>query len=59
MTTFSVTRLAKIYPNWDFLFKNIPSGNPGTQDPTWNHFYTKGFFAAFVSYGKNGGKKVK
>jgi hypothetical protein len=23
-----IERHAKIYPNWDFLFENTPSGNP-------------------------------
>jgi hypothetical protein len=27
--TSSVERPSKIYPNWDFGFENIPSGNPG------------------------------
>jgi hypothetical protein len=27
--TFSSPRPSKIYPNWDFWFENIPSGNPG------------------------------
>jgi hypothetical protein len=26
--TSSIARPYKIYPNWDFWFKNIPSGNP-------------------------------
>jgi hypothetical protein len=26
---FSVPRPSKIYPNWDFWFEDIPSGNPG------------------------------
>jgi hypothetical protein len=26
--TSSVARPSKIYPNWDFWFENIPSGNP-------------------------------
>jgi hypothetical protein len=26
--TFSILRPSKIYPNWDFWFENIPSGNP-------------------------------
>jgi hypothetical protein len=26
--TFSISRPSKIYPNWDFWFENIPSGNP-------------------------------
>jgi hypothetical protein len=25
---FSIVRPSKIYPNWDFWFENIPSGNP-------------------------------
>jgi hypothetical protein len=25
---FFVARHSKIYPNWDFWFENIPSGNP-------------------------------
>jgi hypothetical protein len=27
--TFSNARHSEIYPNYDFLIKNIPSGNPG------------------------------
>jgi hypothetical protein len=27
--TFSISRTSKIFPNWDFLFQNIPTGNPG------------------------------
>jgi hypothetical protein len=26
--TFIIARPSKIYPNWDFWFKNIPSGKP-------------------------------
>jgi hypothetical protein len=29
MTTFSVLRHSKFYPNRDFWFENKPSGNPG------------------------------
>jgi hypothetical protein len=25
--TFSILKPSKIYPNWDFWFENIPSGN--------------------------------
>jgi hypothetical protein len=28
MPTFSILRPSKIYPNWDFWFENIASGNP-------------------------------
>jgi hypothetical protein len=28
ITTFSIPRPSKIYPNWYFWFENIPSGNP-------------------------------
>jgi hypothetical protein len=28
ITTFSILRPSKNYPNWDFGFENIPSGNP-------------------------------
>jgi hypothetical protein len=28
MPTFSISRHSRIYPNWDFWFENIPSGNP-------------------------------
>jgi hypothetical protein len=28
--TSSIARPSKIYPNWDFWFENIPSGNPGS-----------------------------
>jgi hypothetical protein len=31
--TFSIPRPSKIYPNKDFWFGNIASGNPGT-DPS-------------------------
>jgi hypothetical protein len=27
--TSSIARPSKIYPNWDFWFENIPSGNTG------------------------------
>jgi hypothetical protein len=27
-STFSIPRPSKIYPNWDFWFKNKASGNP-------------------------------
>jgi hypothetical protein len=26
--TFSIPKPSKFYPNWDFCFENIPSGNP-------------------------------
>jgi hypothetical protein len=26
--TFSIPTPSKIYPNWDFWFENLPSGNP-------------------------------
>jgi hypothetical protein len=29
--TVSISRPSKIYPNWDFLFPNIPSGNRAQQ----------------------------
>jgi hypothetical protein len=29
MPAFSIPRLSKVYPNWDFWFENRPSGNPG------------------------------
>jgi hypothetical protein len=29
--TFSIPRPSKIFPNWDFWFENIPSGNPDLQ----------------------------
>jgi hypothetical protein len=32
--TFSIARPSKIYPNLDFWFENIPSGNPGPQIST-------------------------
>jgi hypothetical protein len=28
MATCLIARPSKIYPNWDFWFENIPSGNP-------------------------------
>jgi hypothetical protein len=28
MPTFSIPRPSKIFPNWDFWFAKIPSGNP-------------------------------
>jgi hypothetical protein len=27
--TFSIVRPSKMYPNLDFWFENLPSGNPG------------------------------
>jgi hypothetical protein len=27
ITTFSIPRPSKLYPNWDFWFENKPSGN--------------------------------
>jgi hypothetical protein len=30
MKTFCVSRASKIYPNWDFWFENLPSGNPAS-----------------------------
>jgi hypothetical protein len=32
ITTFSITRPSKIYPKWDFLFENKPSGNPAANE---------------------------
>jgi hypothetical protein len=32
MPTPSTARPSKIYPNWDFWFENIPSGNPGPME---------------------------
>jgi hypothetical protein len=29
--TSAITRPSKIYPNWDFRFENVPSGNLGLQ----------------------------
>jgi hypothetical protein len=29
--TFYILRPSKIYPNWDFWFENMPSGNPAWQ----------------------------
>jgi hypothetical protein len=29
ISTFSIPSPAKNYPNWDFWFGKIPSGNPG------------------------------
>jgi hypothetical protein len=31
VTTFSIQRPSKIYPNWDFCYENQPSGNPGLE----------------------------
>jgi hypothetical protein len=30
-----------IYPNWDFWFENIPSGNPGVRPPVINAKYSQ------------------
>jgi hypothetical protein len=41
MTTFSIPRPSKFYPNWYFWFENKPSGNPahylrfGNKTVTW------------------------
>jgi hypothetical protein len=32
ITTSSIEKTSKIYPNLDFWFENIPSGNPDRQD---------------------------
>jgi hypothetical protein len=29
--TFPYPRPYKIYPNWDFWFENVPSGNPASR----------------------------
>jgi hypothetical protein len=29
MPTSTIARPSKIYPNWDFCFENLQSGNPG------------------------------
>jgi hypothetical protein len=31
ITTFSIPRSSKIYPNWDFWFEKKPFGNPGKE----------------------------
>jgi hypothetical protein len=31
ITTFSIPRSSKIYPNWDFWFEKKPSGNPALE----------------------------
>jgi hypothetical protein len=36
--TFSISRPSQIYPNWDFWFENIPSGNPGQQQQKKDNF---------------------
>jgi hypothetical protein len=28
LPTSFISRRSKIYPHWDFLFENVPSGNP-------------------------------
>jgi hypothetical protein len=33
MPTLSIPRPSKIYPNCDFCFENIPSGNPASPQP--------------------------
>jgi hypothetical protein len=30
--TFFIPRLSKIYPNWDFWYENVPSGNPAVNN---------------------------
>jgi hypothetical protein len=35
MPTASIARPSKIYPNLNFWFENIPSGNPGDQMGLW------------------------
>jgi hypothetical protein len=44
--TLSITRPSKIYPNWDFWFENIPSGNP-VLERTRNLFIFKLFYHHF------------
>jgi hypothetical protein len=31
LPTSSIARPYKMYPNWDFWFENIPSGNPALE----------------------------
>jgi hypothetical protein len=33
MQTFSILRPSEIYPNWDFWFENVASGNPALSAP--------------------------
>jgi hypothetical protein len=41
LPTFSISRLSKIYPDRDFWFENIPSGNLGCQtDGTHQNYKT-------------------
>jgi hypothetical protein len=35
----SIARSTKIYPNWDFWFENIPSGNPALK--AWKNLCLK------------------
>jgi hypothetical protein len=39
MPTSSVARPSKIFPNWDFRFENIPSGNPVHIEEKTNSVY--------------------
>jgi hypothetical protein len=32
LPTSSIARPSKIYPNWNFWFENMPSGNPDVED---------------------------
>jgi hypothetical protein len=36
----SIARPSEIYSNWDFLFENMPSGNPGPNDANFRQTVT-------------------
>jgi hypothetical protein len=40
LQTSFIARHLKIYPNWDFWFENIPSGNPGSHCLNAASFWT-------------------
>jgi hypothetical protein len=37
--TFSIPRPLKIYPNWDFWYEKMPSGNPAQSGRILMHNY--------------------
>jgi hypothetical protein len=57
ITTFSIPRSSKIYPNWDFWSEKKPSGNPGGAVKFILEIVKKMFYAKFCG-GEIGSRKM-
>jgi hypothetical protein len=51
--TFSIPRPSKIYPNWEFWFRNISSGNPVSELVQKWFGHTNKIFTGFSSLNIN------